>query len=130
MKEQQPATLTAKQERFCLHLSAGMAIKAAAAEVGAGERTVHEWLARPDVKARVAELREQLLSEAIGKLSNSVNRAALVLDELLDVEDERIKLRAAVAVLNVLIKVREHKELAERVAELEAHAEDNGRHRR
>ena len=116
---QPTATFTAKQERTALLLAAGKGVKAAAAEVGAGERTVHTWLGDDDYRAYVTGLRRQLLHEAVGKLAEGAGEAVDVLRSLLGDTNPTVRLRAALGLLDVLIRCREHVELDERIAALE-----------
>jgi hypothetical protein len=113
------APFTAKQERTALLLAAGMGVKAAAAEVGAGERTVHHWLGDGGYRAYVASLRGRLLNEAVGKLADAAGEAVDVLRSLLRDTNPTVRLRAALGILDALVKVRDHAELDERIAALE-----------
>jgi hypothetical protein len=102
-----------------LALAVGKPVRAAATRAGIGERTLYTWLKRPTFRRRVAELRERLVAEAVGRLSRAMAGAAWVLVRLLRSEDEATRLRAARAILELGVKVREHGELERRLAELE-----------
>jgi hypothetical protein len=67
----------------------------------------------------VAGFRDQILAETIGRLTQAASRAASVLEALLGSESDQVRLRAALGVIDVMIRTREHGELAARVAELE-----------
>jgi hypothetical protein len=121
---------TAKQEQVALLLAAGRSIKEAAAEGGAGERTVYRWLAEDGFRALVAGLRGRLMDQAVGKLADAASEAAGELRKLLGDQTAAIRLRAAVAILDAAVKTREHAELAEQVAELEWRLAEAGRDRR
>jgi hypothetical protein len=123
---QESATWNARQERVAVLLAAGRSIKAAAEEVGVGERTAHSWLDRPDYRAFVHGLRARLLDEAVGRLAGAANAAVATLVDLLDDESPTVRLRAATGVLDALLKVRENVELSDRVARLEGAADGSG----
>lgn len=129
MNRHNSATWNPKQERLAFLLACGHTIKGAAEECGCGERTAHTWMSEPAFRAHVAELRDVMLGEATGRLAAIATRAVETLDGLMGSESEVVKLRAAVGALKLLFQAREHGELAERMAEMEAAAEQNGRHR-
>jgi hypothetical protein len=116
---QPTAAFTAKQVRTALLLAAGKSIKACAAEAGAGVRTVHRWLEDDDFRAYIAGLRGRLLQEAVGKLADAAGEAVAVLRSLLGDTNPTVRLRAALGILDALVKVRDHAELDERIAALE-----------
>lgn len=82
------------------HLAAGATIKDAARELGIGEKTARRRWADPAFKARVAELRREMTTRAVGRLADRMAAAADVLGALLDSPAEMVRLRAAVAILN------------------------------
>ena len=84
-----------------------------------GERTAHTWLEDPGYRSRVAALRGRLLDEAVGKLADSAGAAVDVLRGLLDDPSGNVRLRAALGILDTLVKCREHVELDERIMKLE-----------
>ncbi len=115
-----------RQQRVAVLLASGSTVRDAAAEAGAGERTVHGWLDDPAFRAFVASLRDRILSETIGRLTSATRRAATVWESLLDAESESVRLRAALGLVDVTIRAREHGELAARVAEMERRMTDSG----
>jgi hypothetical protein len=66
------------------------------------------------------------LDAALRKLADAAERAAEAIDKLLAAESEPVRLRAAVAVLE-LLDAAELRELSERLEQLEDHAARNGR---
>jgi hypothetical protein len=119
----------ARQERVALLIAAGRTVKDAAAEAGAGERTVYAWLADTGFRALVAELRGRLLDRAVGALTDAASQAAAVLRDLLTDPSPQIRLRAALGILDAAVRTREHAELARQVAELEQRLSEAGRDR-
>lgn len=126
MNRQSTALWNAKQERVALLIASGRTIKDAAAEAGAGERTVHTWLEDQAYRAHVSALRGRLLDEAVGRLAGCASEAVATLAELLGEDQPAVRLRAALGILDQLIRVRQHAELDERITNLEklAHERD------
>lgn len=112
--------LTPRQANAAALLAAGRELKITAREVGVSERSVHAWKGEPVFRAYVAGLRDEMLSQAVGRLAERATQAIETMVGLLDSADEGIRLRASVAVMDTLLRAREHTELAGRVAELEA----------
>ena len=111
---------TGKRDAVLVALAAGKTVREAAAETGVGERTAHRWLADPQFRAELANARQEMIRQAVGKLADASSAAADELRRLLtDAESDAVRLRAAVAILDGLTKLREHVELADRVAALE-----------
>jgi hypothetical protein len=123
---QPSATWNAKEQRLALFLASGRGIKAAAEEVRIGERTAHKWLEDPEYRAFVAALRGRLLEEAVGRLADAAGKAVQTLCDLLDDPKSHVRLRAALGVLDTLLKVREHVEFEGRIARLEGMADAAG----
>jgi hypothetical protein len=121
-----PGPWNARQERVAALLASGSTIRDAAVESGAGERTIHSWLDDPAYRAFVEGLRDRILAETIGRLTRAATRAATVLEGLLEAESEGVRLRAALGLIDTMIKTREHGELSARVTELEAQLSTSG----
>jgi hypothetical protein len=68
---------------------------------------------------RISELRAALLDRAAGRLAATGGKAAATLAGLLASRSDRIKLAAAVKILELGPKLREAGELAKELAELE-----------
>jgi hypothetical protein len=116
-----------RQERAAVGLAAGLAVRAVAHDCGVTERTVYTWLA--DVagfKAHVTRLKDDAVAVATARLSSAAGRAADTLVGLLDSTDEPVKLRAATSLLDMMMKTREHSELAGRLAAMEARLAESG----
>jgi hypothetical protein len=125
-KSADPGPWGAKQTRAAALLASGETHKDVAAAVGCGVRTLHTWLDDPGFRAFVGALRDHILAETLGKLVTASTRAASVLEGLLEAENEGVRLRAATAIIDTMIKTREHGELSARVTELEAQLAASG----
>ena len=100
-------------------LACGGTVEAAAKTAGVSERTAFRRLEDPSFRRRVAEARDAMVSRAVARLSATSTLAADTLRELLKARSETVRLGAARAVLELGAKLREHEELAERIAALE-----------
>ena len=114
--------LKPKQEAAALSIASGSTIEEAAKAVSAGARTVKTWLTDPAFTARVSALRAELTSQALGKLTAAACRAADTLTELLEVDSPQVRLGAARAILDSMIRTREQVEIVTRLDALERRA--------
>jgi len=80
---------------FVAALAGGMSVRAAGEAAGFSERTAYRRWANPDVRREVAALRAVVLQEAVGRLTVGSTRAAEVVLELLESQDEKVRLAAA-----------------------------------
>ena len=99
------------------HLATGSRIIDAAA-VGMNERTVRRRLADPDFRTLLDGLKAEAVGTAVARLSADMVNAAAALAGLLDSSDERVRLSAGRAVLEIGIKARQAEELEQRVHDL------------
>ena len=106
-------------DALALHLAAGKSTRDAAALAGVSERTAHRRRADPGFRAMVNRLRSDLIEDALGILSAAAIEAAATLRTLLLADSEAIRLAAARAVLDGLMKAREHITLTEQLDRLE-----------
>lgn len=101
-------------------LAGGATVRAAAAEAEVGEATAHRRLKEPKFRARIDAARSEMIGRAVARLADASTAAADRLRELLMAESESVQLGAARSILDLGLKLREHEELAARVAALEA----------
>jgi transposase-like protein len=111
-----------KRERAALALASGLSVRRAARECSVGARTIHRWLEKEPFRHRIQELRTEMFTCAVGRLSRVSGKAAGKLKGLLDSEDERIRLAAAKTILETGMKAREMVDLLDRVDTLEKRA--------
>jgi transposase-like protein len=109
-----------RREAVALSLASGCTVREAARQAGCGERTIHTWLGDDAFRRRVAEVRTDLFSQAVGNLSRLAGKAAEALGALLEAKNESVRLQAARAVLEGGMKMHEALDLAARLAALEA----------
>ena len=102
-------------------VAAGATIKAAAAMCGCSESHGYTLSRTPEFRRRVADLRTEATSAAVGKLSEAASRAVDVLLELMGADQEaRDRLTAAKSVLSMLGPLSELGELRARLDALES----------
>jgi hypothetical protein len=109
----------AKRQQVALCLAAGKTAKRAAADCGVGERTVGYWNRDPAFRALVEDTRAELFARAVATLAGRAAAAAGELGRLLNDQDPRVRLRAAVAILTVGNQLRQDGSLEQRVRDLE-----------
>ena len=84
-------------------LARGRTLQAAAQAVGCGERTARRRWADLGFKAKVAALRAELIDRTSGMLAENLNHATSTLRELLTDADSRVRLTAAVKLLELAV---------------------------
>jgi len=112
------AHLTPRQERAIAALLTAPDQSAAAAACGIGRRTLTRWLATPEFRDAYRVASQQRLADTIGLLRATAADAVATLRTALGSDNEHVKVRAAVALLEIAVKV-DTDELADRVAALE-----------
>jgi hypothetical protein len=106
-------------EKLAAELAAGKSVRDAATSAGVSERTAFRRLADAAFKARVVELRFQMVHTAAGRLASGMAEAADVLRAGLSDPDANIRHKSAVKLIELGVKVGEVAELEQRLAELE-----------
>lgn len=122
--------LTPKQERAIRALLTSKNVGEAAAAIGVSERTLYRWLTDPAFRAALSVAEGDLLDAATRRLLTLQDDAIGAFEDVLtggpDVTDTA-RLRAAQAVLDYLLKLREMRSVEERLTALEAKVRgDNG----
>jgi hypothetical protein len=112
--------LTPRQERAVAALLTASDQSAAATAAGIGRRTLTRWLATPAFREAYRDASQRRLAETIGLLRATAADALAALRTALASNNEHVKVRTAVALLEIAVRV-EVDELAERVEALEEH---------
>lgn len=71
-------------------------------QIGVSERTVYRWFEDPDVRAELERRRQEIAAEARRILAGAATKAARTLVELLDCNAPRVRLDAAIALIDRL----------------------------
>jgi hypothetical protein len=67
----------------------------------------------------VSELRQEVLTAALGRMTDNMTRAADAIAGLLDAEDPAVRLRAARTLLTVGLRLHDAVDVADRIRDLE-----------
>ena len=114
---------TPRDESIAALRAAGRPIAAIAAAVGVTDRSIYRALAKPDVTARVQEIRRAAVDGAVGRLGDLAANAVETLGELLDAEQQgAVRLGAAGRILSALLATRAAVDVEDRLAALETAA--------
>lgn len=110
-------------EGLVLALACGATVEAAARQCQVSDRTVYRRLEDPAFKARVREVRGEMVRRSAGLLTAAAGQAV---QTLLALQKESVpaavRLGAARAIIELGLKVRETAELEARIAALEQQA--------
>jgi hypothetical protein len=114
----------AADERLALELAAGASLKTAAEAARVSIRTATRRRADLAFRGRETELRADMVNQALGRLANaSAAAAAVVTRVMLEDTESETRLRAAKTLLDLMIKVREHTQIDDRLADFERRLE-------
>ena len=115
------ATFTdSRRARALAALMTSATVKSAAALSGVGERTLHRWLRDPDFAAQLAHVEAELVDSAARRLLSLTDDAIRSLAQLsAGAEDDGVRLRTAVAILDQAARWRESASIEKRVVALE-----------
>ena len=121
MRHSDTRTPTGKREATLIAaLAAGKTYAQAGRDGGLSRATVSRRMCDPEFRTMVQQARSQLLEQATGKAAFVATRAVETLSALLGPKNpKQIRLGAARAVLDHVLRLREHGELSERLAALE-----------
>lgn len=107
-------------EQLALAIASGLPIKDAAASAGVSHRTAHRRLNDAPFAARVAELRREMVSQAVARLASYASSAVEVLHGIAEEgESDSVRVQAAKALLSLMPSLRDHAELEDRIRALE-----------
>jgi AcrR family transcriptional regulator len=107
-------------------LASGATVEDAAARAKVGATTVYRRLKDADFQQQVRDARGAMLSRAVGDLADATTAAVRTLRQLLDAEGDQVKLGAARAILDQVVRLREHTDIEARLAELESRLSARG----
>jgi hypothetical protein len=113
------AANASKIDRLILAVAAGESIADAARAADVSLRSAQRYLSRPTAKTRIAQIRDQMFAEAVQTLASSAGAAARAMRELIDSQDERVRLSAARSVLEIGPTLFEFSDVAQRLAAIE-----------
>ena len=113
-------------EVIAVALAAGCTWRQAARTAHVSAATVGRRMGQPAFRREVARLRAEMVDRTVGRTAAAGSAAVGALVRLLGAEAESVRVAAARALLDAGLKYREHVELADRLAELEATTQGHG----
>jgi hypothetical protein len=81
--------------------------------------TFYSWLKTPEYKKELDFQKAQLIKQALSNLKTSTGKAVQVLIRLLDSDNEMIRLKTAITILEFTEKFQEQEEIIEKLNKLE-----------
>ncbi len=114
--------LTTRQQRTIAALLAAKDVREAAGQAKVPERTLYTWLSEPAFKAALYEAEGRLIDQVTRRLLKHQDAAMTTI--LLIMADQKypasVRLRAATAVVDYMLKLRDLRNVEERLTALEA----------
>lgn len=113
--------LTPKKRLFVGALAVSATVKSAAEKVDIGERTAWRYMSDPGVRAAIAERQSAVLSQVTDGLVSDMGKARELLLEIMasKTASDGVRVRAALGVLEIGLRLFELVSLSDRVSELE-----------
>lgn len=126
MTSEDTSTDVLRRTKAALALAHGATTDEAGQTAGVTGRTVRRWREEPAFRAEVTQLRREMLDDVLGQLGGAAVEAVKTLRAALDEQSAGVRVRAASVLLASLLTVREAVDVEERLAALEAAAEQAG----
>lgn len=115
----QNVTLTQQQQRAIGALLTSPTLTAAAKSTGVARKTLYRWMEDPAFRAALDAAESEVLDGVSRRLLALAEKAADKLDALLDSANDNVRLRAASVTLDILMRLRELRDVERRLTELE-----------
>ena len=115
--------LTTRQRTALSALLEGQSQLAAAAAAGVGRQTIGRWMTEDAFSAALRDGSDGAIRAAVARLSATADASIDAIEKVRDSPTQpgaAVKLRAADALLSQALKLREHADILERLAALEA----------
>jgi benzoyl-CoA reductase/2-hydroxyglutaryl-CoA dehydratase subunit BcrC/BadD/HgdB len=121
------ATLTTRQKKAIEAILQCPTLKAAAAKIGVGERTLYRWTKQPAFAAALAEIQEEALAEASGLLKLRSRDAVYRLAKEMEAKKpSATRVSAAAQVLAFAVKYIDSLDMRTKFFALEAELKEQG----
>jgi hypothetical protein len=122
----------AQQDEALLLLATGKSVRETAAQIGLNERTIYRWREDVEFLKREKEIRTELFTRSLAKLSEGTTEAADTLRALLKSENENIRLKTSQIIITAADELRktidmqlQFEQLKVRLAELKQQVEES-----
>src|SRR5262249_32444858 len=106
-------------ELLAAALAAGKSHRDAATTAGVSQKTAFRRMQDPAFRDRVREMRASMMAAALGRLTDGMTAASDALHALAPDTDREVRVKAAVKVIELAIKVKDTTDLEERLAKIE-----------
>ena len=119
--------LTTRQRTALSALLEGQSQLAAAAAAGVGRQTIGRWMTETAFSMALRDGSDGAIRAAVARLSATADASIDAIEKVRDSPTQpgaAVKLRAADALLSQALKIREHADVLERLAALEARIND------
>lgn len=120
MPDNIPAQTDSKDNLLAMALASGTSPTEAAKQLEISRSTIQRRMNDPEFRRLVSNLRGEMLASAMGRISDSMTKAAETVAELLDAPEPYLRLRAARMLFQFGLRMREELDLNDRVRDLEA----------
>lgn len=117
------ATLTVKQRRTIAAIIASRTYEDAMEAAGVTRQTFYKWMKAPAFRDELTRQLDDFTAGAIGQLKSAAGAAVLALRDLLRSENENIRLRAALGIIDQINKAKEL-EITARLDAIEAQLQE------
>ena len=114
------SSLTPKQTTAIVALLGSRTVLDAAIQCGLSERTITRWLGEPAFRAALSDAEGALIDGAVRRLLQLQTDALDAIADVLATGTPALRLRAAIAALDLVLKLRELRTIEQRLAALEA----------
>ena len=125
MSDEKRQNLTPQQGKVINAVLSARNITEGLKKVKVSRDTFYRWLDDTLFKEEYNRQRRMLISIAFDELKAATGEAAKALRELLDSQNEGIRLKASSLILDNIIKVQEIEELESRILKLEQNLDDD-----
>jgi len=117
--------LTVRQQKAISTLLSSKTIEQAAKQAGVSRKTLYTWLRAPDFKAALSEATGEVLENAVRRLTALTSKAIDTLESVIDnpKTNTASRIRAATAILDTVLKIRELTVLESELRALEYRAQ-------
>jgi hypothetical protein len=120
MKHQQKPTFSPKQKRAASLLASGLTVRATAAKIQVNVRTVHTWRYDAGFLKLVDSYQAKIIGRGLAQLAGAMTRAVGTLVACLKSdESDSVRVRAALGILDQVIRIRDSVDVERRLTEVE-----------
>jgi hypothetical protein len=111
--------LPARQQKLIISMLSHSTVEQAYEAVQVSRSTCYRWLQDEKFASALEKARSSVVNEGLAALKNSTGKAVQTLTELLDSDSEHVRLKASEALLKMVVRIREVKEVEDRLEGLE-----------